>query len=292
MIRRRIAILFLPALLILLVAGAFAWLLHTEPGARWLLGRVAAGVPGQVGFVRVEGDLQSGLKIFGLSYRDEGLSVEADKAGLRLGLGFWPLAVTVHELQVRSLEVHSSATAEAGDTTSPSDWLPGLSLPLPVEFRHVSADRIAWHGDAVDPAIEVGDLSVSASWFRSIELRSLQATTGRSHWLADLMFDFHAPHALKVDLQGAMAAPEEWGLGQPVEFQVTGAGDLNWHAGLGSAARRRPSAMAAFWQRGGSVSERCGGQQLWNDRRIRAGDRGGSRRRRHPRDAGQAGGEW
>ena len=227
MIRRRIAILFLPALLILLVAGAFAWLLHTEPGARWLLGRVAAGVPGQVGFVRVEGDLQSGLKIFGLSYRDEGLSVEADKAGLRLGLGFWPLAVTVHELQVRSLEVHSSATAEAGDTTSPSDWLPGLSLPLPVEFRHVSADRIAWHGDAVDPAIEVGDLSVSASWFRSIELRSLEATTGRSHWLADLMFDFHAPHALKVDLQGAMAAPEEWGLGQPVEFQVTGAGDLN-----------------------------------------------------------------
>jgi translocation and assembly module TamB len=219
--------LFLPALLILLVAGGFAWLLHTEPGARWILGRVVAAVPGQMGFERVEGDLQSGLKIFGVSYGDEGLSVEADKVGLRLGLGFWPLAITVHELQVRSLELRSGGAPESGGKVSPAEWLPELSLPLPVEFRNVRSDRIVWHGASKEPPIEVRDLSLSASWFRSLELRRVEAAIGRSHWLADLQFDLHAPHALELDLRGSLAAPDEWGLSQPVEFRVTAAGNLN-----------------------------------------------------------------
>ena len=53
MIRRRIAVLFLPALLILLLAGAFAWLLHTQSGAGWILERVAASIPGQLKYRKI-----------------------------------------------------------------------------------------------------------------------------------------------------------------------------------------------------------------------------------------------
>ncbi|TNF89390.1 MAG: hypothetical protein EP301_03070, partial [Gammaproteobacteria bacterium] len=78
MMRRRTLFLFLPALLILLLAGAFGWLMHTEPGARWIWQRVVGLVPDDLRVEQLSGDLQSGLQLSGLEYRAESLSVEAD----------------------------------------------------------------------------------------------------------------------------------------------------------------------------------------------------------------------
>ena len=217
MIRRRIAILFVPALLILLVAGAFAWLMHSEPGARWILGRVVAAVPGQLKFEQVAGDLQTGLRIVGPAYRDESISLTADTLELRLDLGFWPPAITVHELRVGSLELHSEAAAVPASESSPRDWLPGLTLPVPVEFLQVRGDRIAWYGDSTEPRFEVRDLSLAAYWFRGLELQRVEAVSDTSHWQADLVFDLQAPHILKLDVLGSMAVPETADLGQAIE---------------------------------------------------------------------------
>jgi translocation and assembly module TamB len=226
-IRRRIAILFLPALLILLAAGVFAWLLHSEPGARWIMGRVVAAVPGQLDFERVTGDLQSGLRIVGPAYRDEGISLTADTLELRLDLGFWPPAITVHELRTGSLEIRSGTTTTSAGESSPADWLPALTLPVPVEFRQVRGDRIAWYGGPAEPPLELRDLSLAAYWYRSLELRRVEVISGVSRWQADLELDLQMPHALELGLRGSIEAPEAAGLGQPVEFEVAGSGDLN-----------------------------------------------------------------
>jgi autotransporter translocation and assembly factor TamB len=60
--RRRLIVLFLPALAILLAAGGFYALLHTEPGARWLWQRAVGLVPGELRAAVVAGDLRSGLR--------------------------------------------------------------------------------------------------------------------------------------------------------------------------------------------------------------------------------------
>ena len=93
MIRRRLALLFLPTLLILLLAAGFAWLLRSESGAQWLWQRLAAAVPGELRTQQLRGDLQSGLVFEQLSYRDAGLALAADTVALRLDLDllkcFW-----------------------------------------------------------------------------------------------------------------------------------------------------------------------------------------------------------
>jgi translocation and assembly module TamB len=96
MSRRRILLLFLPALLILALAAALAWLMRSESGANWLWQRVVAAVPGELQAQRVSGDLRSGLNVERLAYRDTGVAVTADTVALRLDMdsGRLPLRCT------------------------------------------------------------------------------------------------------------------------------------------------------------------------------------------------------
>jgi translocation and assembly module TamB len=227
MTRRRLALLFAPALLILLLAGAFWWLLHTQPGAHWLLGRIAAAVPGELTYGRIAGDLQTGLEIEDLRLRDTGFLLETEQLQLRLDLDFWPPAVTVHRLRVVSLGLHTEAGSEADSTEASPDWLTALSLPVPVEFKEVRGDRIAWHGGSEDEPLEIHDVAFSAYWFRSLELDALECTVFSSRWRADLALGLQAPHELRVDLAGTANLPESYGLGHPLEIRASADGDMS-----------------------------------------------------------------
>lgn len=226
MIRRRIAVLFLPMLLILSLAGAFAWLLHTEPGARWTLERVSAAVPGQMEYQRVSGDLQSGLRVEDLRYRQEGLTVTVDTVDLRVDLGFWPPAVTVHDLRLGFLELRSTPAPGPVDAASPEEWLPALGLPFPVEFRQLRAERIAWYEQSEIPAVEIREVSLAADWYRALELQRVVALVGSSRWQGDLALGFESPHSLDVNLLLSVAASEELGIDQPLELRAVAGGNL------------------------------------------------------------------
>jgi translocation and assembly module TamB len=225
-IRRRIAILFVPMLLILLAAGAFAWLLHTEPGARWVLGRLEVMVPGQLRVDRVQGDLQSGLRIAGLGYQDTGLLLAVDKLELRLDMDYFPPALTVRELRLGELELRPADSMERQDKAMNDDWLSALKLPLPVDFTGVRVDRIAWYGDALEAPVEVHDLLFAARWFRGLELSGFEAAGDPWQLRGNLALDFQAPYALELDLRGSVQAPEMSGHGQPLDFQLSASGDL------------------------------------------------------------------
>jgi len=226
-IRRRIAILFVPMLLLVLAAAVFGWLLHSESGARWILQRVVAAVPGQLQYERLNGDLQSGLQVAGLRYGNEGVVVEVDRVGLRLSLDFWPLAISVHLLEFNQLNLRTAPGAEAVEPMRPADWLPLLSLPVPVEFGRVRGDRLVWYGGAADLALELHDLSLAGFWFRGLELRNVNVLHGASRWAADLSFDFRPPHELELDLRGAVQAPDGLASPGPLLLNAHGSGDLS-----------------------------------------------------------------
>ena len=227
MTRRRLALLFAPALLILMLAGAFWWLLHTQPGAQWLLGRIASAVPGELTYAQITGDLQSGLRVEGLTFRDTGFLIETEQLQVRLDLDFWPPAVTVHHLRVGSLTLRTGADSEADSMEAPPDWLTALSLPVPVDFRQVRGDRIAWYGGSEDTPLEVHDVSLSAYWFRSLELDALQCEVFSSRWRGDLALGLQSPHELRVDLAGTVNLPESYDPGHPLEIRATAEGDMS-----------------------------------------------------------------
>jgi len=224
--RRRIAIVFAPALLLMLVAGVFAWLMHSEPGARWILQRVASAVPGKLTHDRLTGDLQSGLRVTGLRYRDESLSVEADWVEFDLSLDFWPPAVAVHRLEFGQLDLISQGDPGSEDPVNLGDVLPLLSLPLPVEIERLRGERLAWSDPTAGSALEFRDLFLSGFWFRALELREFRVTQGESDWAGKLEFDFQPPHGLALGLQGSIVEPELLQSDTPLVLEARGSGDL------------------------------------------------------------------
>jgi autotransporter translocation and assembly factor TamB len=224
--RRRIAIVFVPALLLMLVAGVFAWLMHSEPGARWILQRVASAVPGQLTHDRLSGDLQSGLRVTGLRYRDEGLSVEADWIELDLSLDFWPPAVAVHRLEFGQVDLISQGDPGSSAPVNLGDVLPLLSLPLPIEIERLRGERLAWSEPAAGSVLEFRDLFLSGFWFRALELRELRVTQGESDWAGKLEFDFQPPHGLVLSLRGSVVEPELLQSDTPLVLEARGSGDL------------------------------------------------------------------
>ncbi|RPH95866.1 MAG: hypothetical protein EHM68_12000 [Lysobacterales bacterium] len=207
MIRRRLALLFLPTLLILLLAAGFAWLLRSESGAQWLWQGLAAAVPGELRTQQLRGDLQSGLTLEQLSYRDAGLALMADTVALRLDLDLWPPAVAFHELRIGELQLNSTAAPAEDSASSAADWLPGLALPVPVKFRRVEAARVTWASGAGEPSVDVRDLSLSASWHRRLVLREARLEIAGARWRTGLELDLQAPHRLEFKAAGAVALP-------------------------------------------------------------------------------------
>lgn len=219
--RRRLALLFLPTLLILLLAAGFAWLLRSEPGAQWLWQRLTAAVPGQLEAQRLRGDLQSGLVLEQLRYRNPSLSLAADRVALRLDLDLWPPAVAVEHLRIGELQLSSTAAPAAASAGNAADWLPGLALPLPVEFRQVECAGLTWSAAGAEPSIALRDLSLSAFWHRRLVLRDARLESGGARWRLGLDLDLQAPHRLDFKAAGAVGLPD--GLtGLPIRARASG----------------------------------------------------------------------
>ncbi|MGK2924484.1 MAG: translocation/assembly module TamB domain-containing protein [Lysobacterales bacterium] len=206
MSRRRILLLFLPALLILALAAALAWLMRSESGANWLWQRVVAAAPGALQARGVSGDLRSGLSLEQLSYRDTGLAVTADTVALRFDLDFWPPAVSVHHLIVGELRLESAAESAESETRA-AEWLPRLALPVPVAFRRVEVGRVTLSSAAAEPWMELRKISLAANWQRELVLRNVALEHEGSPWQAELRFGFEPPHRLEATVTGSTVTP-------------------------------------------------------------------------------------
>lgn len=207
MSRRRIFLLFLPALLIVLLAAALAWLLRSESGANWIWQRLAAAVPGQLQARQLTGDLRSGLTFTQVSYRDAELLVAADTVALRFDLDLWPPAVSVPRLRVGALTLQTAAAAADAAATPVSAWLPRLALPVPVEFTDVKVGRVTWSRAAAEPFLDVRGLALSGSWHRDLVLRDVGLEHDGSRWQADLRFGFEPPYRLELTAAGSTGIP-------------------------------------------------------------------------------------
>ena len=115
--------------LVLMAAAALAWATLTTSGARWAVGLAQNYVPG-LSLRITGGTLLSGLDIEDLSWRQQGISVEAGTVGIRwtpscLGLG----RVCVDRVDIAKLRVDVSSSGGEGDSGGP----PGrISLPLAI----------------------------------------------------------------------------------------------------------------------------------------------------------------
>lgn len=255
MTRRRLLLLFLPALLIAVLAWALAWLLRSESGADWLWQRVTAAAPGALRAESVSGDLRSGLQFAGISYRSEGFALEVDRVALRLDFDVLPPAVSVRQLRFGRLDMRSWPTSDDVDPTPPDEWLPSLSLPVPVTLRRVQGDRVTWTraatGAANAPAagadagsaayLLIRDLTFAADWYRRLALRELHFAGPDARWQGRLALALQPPYRLDLAVQGDTPVPglTATGATSAVNIRATGSLEVSqWQAELAVPAVR------------------------------------------------------
>jgi translocation and assembly module TamB len=225
--RRRLVALFLPALAILLVAGSFFFLMHTGSGARWLLQRADGLLPGRLQAASVTGDLQSGLRLNQVSYREGGLSVQADRIDARIDFDLLPPSLAVHDLEFGTLEISSESTGEE-PPASISEVLEAMALPLPIQFRKVRGERIVWLSAPDAPGWEIQPLTLSAVWFKSLKLEDLDAALAAPgmRWRGRIEVGLRAPFPLTADAGVEIESLPDMALDAPVMLAVRLDGDL------------------------------------------------------------------
>lgn len=119
---------------LLLLAGAVLFLLATEPGARWLVARVGAFVPGELEIGSLSGPVRGPLEVVDLRYRSEAFELTADRVVVDWRL--WDLLrrrLDVHRLLAEGVRVVTyPGPEEPEDEPAP---LPDVDLPVAVVLR-------------------------------------------------------------------------------------------------------------------------------------------------------------
>lgn len=195
MTRRRLLLAGLGLLLALVVgaAAALGWLLGTQSGARFAVGRAVAASGGRLAVGDVGGRLSDELVLRNVAYRDPAAALDVDRLSLRLGLPMLLKGVVdVEELQSSPVRYRRSGEGAAGPS--------GGSLPaLPLEIR-VGRATIAGVSAVLGPERELtleritlsGLAENTSASIRRFELRwqgfflSLQ---GRVFWADGLSVD-------------------------------------------------------------------------------------------------------
>ncbi|MGH9381856.1 MAG: translocation/assembly module TamB domain-containing protein [Thermoanaerobaculia bacterium] len=116
----------------LLLAGIVWFLLSTERGARWVIGRVGVVIPGSLEVDEITGTLRGPLAVRGLHYRNEGLAVTVGRAALAWRLG----KLLQRQLDIVSFEIEGVrvVTAESEEPSEPLE-LPDVHLPINIIVR-------------------------------------------------------------------------------------------------------------------------------------------------------------
>ena len=205
---RRIAGYVLLALvaLLIVVAGALAWVLLTPDGTRWAMAQATARMPA-LRIERVEGTAGRGLSLQGIRYQPEqGTRMTIAAARVQLDLGaLWRRTVVVDDLHLQGVRVHLAETPDEEEPKQPFS----LEPPIDVVVARATAD------DAI-----IADETATIATIRHAELRGA--------WTRADGIDVEqlrvAAREGDVRIQGRVA-------GEPGQYRADGDASVRWQVG-------------------------------------------------------------
>ncbi|MGI9220451.1 MAG: translocation/assembly module TamB domain-containing protein [Woeseiaceae bacterium] len=196
--RRRILIGF-TLLLVLLIAGSWRWLLHTESGARWIWARAQSASEDSLLMHSLDGDLGSGLTVRGIVFTTETMVVEVAELRFVANLNLLPPELRINELRVDAVTVQLSNAAAEVQTDQQSLSLEPLSSPLLISVNDSFATNIAVTTPAASSAIEVQQVGFAGSWHDAFVVDHLNVQWANSS--AEITGELHMqpPYFVTVD---------------------------------------------------------------------------------------------
>lgn len=197
-------LLVIPVLLAVFALGSAWFLLHTETAASWVFGLVKTRVPGTLNAGEPRGDFASGLIIPELDFEWDGLSIRADQVALSFTPQWPPLAVRIHFLELKNLQVRlPGSTVEDEQGGIPET----LTLPFPIELERFALDGLTVLDAGGEPLFQAAQLNAAVTFLDQADFQSLVLETEFGQILATGSLSLEQPFAVDANLAASLLIP-------------------------------------------------------------------------------------
>ena len=207
---------------LVLVAGLlWFWFLYTTSGARWVLGQTesAFGLETRL----IEGSISGGLRVEGLSFRNESIDLSVGHLTAALDIDLFPASVDVSAAELRDVDVtFMEAESTESESVDIRNMLKNLVLPVPVRVSDLrSSDILVTTGSAAE---QIDSLALTASWFDKIVIDRLDISSPKLVAGVSASIDLQGGNALSA-VGNAQLKPALTGLTDELEIRASINGD-------------------------------------------------------------------
>lgn len=231
--------------LILVLVLAAAWLLGSESGARFALARALAALPADsLSWQAQQGSLAQGLRLQGLRYQQDGLSVEIERIEVRARLiETLSSRLRVESLDIEGVQLTLPASEPEVEPSAPftielPESLPDLVLSLGIDVRRAEVRRLLIQRVAMQAPEAAADPAPQPAFepvFEADRVAFVAALEKGRLTLTDLRLE---AALAQLQAEGSIDTVQEWqsvlrlqgewrsGLEQPQPFTVTVDGGL------------------------------------------------------------------
>lgn len=208
MSRRLLLWLVLPLLVVVLGGLTFkSWLLHSDSGARWAIGIVSSQMGDQLSLGDVSGNLDRGLLLKDLVYRQDGLDVKVARVEAKGEVSLLPLKITISSLNALDVVVHSFPTVKPSpeQENTLEDILAGLKLPLELDMQNLKITRLKVIDESNEVLFQLDKSALSLRWKDAIELRMLEISSATYQAKFNGELQLESPFAHQLELNGVIS---------------------------------------------------------------------------------------
>jgi translocation and assembly module TamB len=220
----RRVLLLLAIIPVLVVAGTWYWLLHTEPGAQWLWSKAESATGGALSAASITGDLGSGVTLRDLNFENEAVDVDVSEISLVATVAVLPASVVVSEADAAGFSLRVLDREEDKDgSTNLHEIFARLNLPFEIIIEELDIQEATFDGFAGGEYLGFEFASIAGGWKDTIRIDRLQARTRYYDAEGTGQMWLHGRNEISADID-LVAKPALTGLDNPlaVSAEVSG----------------------------------------------------------------------
>jgi len=227
-------LLSLSLALILLIAGSWYWLLHTQHGANWVWSVAVSATNEALTAGRLSGDLSSGVTVHRLTFNSEGVDVSVAELTAAIDINLLSRRITIDHANAGDVTVALKQSDDSAAPVQVPDVLRSLQLPVELIFTKLAVRNVTVTDASESDPFIVDSMTLSGRWENEItvdvDLVVHPGLAGQSAPIAitaNLGSDFQS---LRVDATARIAgADTRASLASEIDLQnETLAGQLEW----------------------------------------------------------------
>lgn len=157
-------LLLLPVTLLLLAAGSWYWLLHTQSGANWAWSVATSALDGALDAESVSGDLSAGLTLHHLTFSNDSVDVIVSAATAAVDIDLFARSVTIEPARAAGVSVALRQNEDSEQTASLHDALERLQLPIELIFPELLVDDLNIEGLVDSDLLHFASVTLAGRW--------------------------------------------------------------------------------------------------------------------------------